>query len=473
MGNNARWWSQKSATASLCRTKEHVIEAKTNEPNATACPGSCISSDDFSVFEVPGVDYAALFDRTGSAIIIWVVSMVADVFVIGYHVKNRPHPKFTTTSPRMVSITIHSMSGAGECVAGLWTAFLVGDQRLAMIYYMSIFSLFHILTAVFQTDIVFGAKKIMIPCYLCAVLFKMFCWWKLISNMVAGNSELLILSWFLSLELIHHIYVWVRVIIYFTTKIRLFRKNQYTISILMAGQICVYPALGALGMVFFYTFVVVYQPLWRCWVHGARQRLFYEAELDRNPFFSDLYRGRAVETMKVLGKHREYDQNTTFRKELAKRSEEERIASAFKILDLDDSGFLTLAEIENMLINWGCPESDAHSAMERLGLLPEEHIDVKLFMDKFYDVWSFCLVSLEELARHLDFKTVYHDGALMPFQYINAHTIFNDHTDKFAERKGSIQLTNPLASSKKLIKYEEAEKRRKSSAMLTATRDCI
>ena len=144
MGNNARWWSQKSATASLCRTKEHVIEAKTNEPNATACPGSCISSDDFSVFEVPGVDYAALFDRTGSAIIIWVVSMVADVFVIGYHVKNRPHPKFTTTSPRMVSITIHSMSGAGECVAGLWTAFLVGDQRLAMIYYMSIFSLFHI-----------------------------------------------------------------------------------------------------------------------------------------------------------------------------------------------------------------------------------------------------------------------------------------------------------------------------------------
>ena len=95
-----------------------------------------------------------------------------------------------------------------------------------------------------------------------------------------------------------------------------------------------------------------------------------------------------------------------------------------------------------------------------LGLAPEKHIDLKLFKDKFYDVWHFCLESLGELARHLDFKTVSYDGTLMPFEHINAHTIFDDHTDKYGDT--NIELTNPLHSGNKLIKYEAAEKKRKT-----------
>merc|ERR1711871_760435 len=102
----------------------------------------------------------------------------------------------------------------------------------------------------------------------------------------AKSEELLILSWFLSLELIHHIYVWVRVTIYFTSKLKLFRQSQYTISIIMAGQICVYPALGGAGMVFFWAFLVCFQPLWKCCIRSPTARLFYEAELDRNPLES-------------------------------------------------------------------------------------------------------------------------------------------------------------------------------------------
>jgi hypothetical protein len=431
MGNNARWWSKKQTTATLCQKREHQHVVRSTKENTTTCSGSCMSSKDFVVYEVSGVDYAALYDRIGSAIIIWMISLSADVCVILYHVKNRPHPKFMMTTSRLVSITIHAIAGSGECMAGLWSAFLVGDQRLAMINYMSVFSLFHILTAIFQTDIVFGAKKIMIPCYMCAIIMKIFCWVKLVTNLAAGGNELLILSWFLSLELIHHIYVWVRVVIHFTTKIGLFRRVQYTMAIIMAGMICVYPALGAGGMIFFGGFVVLYQPLWKCWVRQPKRRIFFEAELDRNHFFSDLYRERAVEMMKKIGKERQYNDNTTFSKELLKQSEDDLIKCSFEILDMDRSGYVTVEEIEHMLINWGCPESDAHHAMKVLGLAPETHVDVKMFKENFYDVWHFSVECLGELARHLDQKTVNFDGTLLPFQEINAHTIFSDNTDRF------------------------------------------
>ena len=93
----------------------------------------------------------------------------------------------------------------------------------------------------------------------------------------------------------------------------------------------------------------------------------------------------------------------------------------------------TVAEIENMLINWGCPVSDAEHAMKVLQLSPDTHVDLEMFKKNFYDVWHFSLECLDELARYLDQKTVNFDGTMLPFQEINAHTIFSDHTDRFVK----------------------------------------
>ncbi len=437
MGNNARWWSKKETTATLCMKTEHIVPINRTS-NSSACP---ISEDEFAIYQVPGVDYAALFDRIGSSLTIWVISMVADVFVIWYHVRNRPHPKFMMTARRTVTITIHAIAGAGECMAGIWVAFLVGDQRSAMILYMSFFSICHIVTAVLQHDIVFGAKKVMIPCYLCAILMKAFCWYKLVTHMYGRSEEILVLSWFLSLELIHHIYVWVRVTIYFTSKMRLFRSSQYTISILMAGQVCVYPALGAAGIVFFWAFLICFQPLWKCCIRSPRHRLFYEAELDRNPFFSGLYRDRAVMVLKKMATLKQFDNSITFRKELDKRSKNELISAAFDILDLDDSGVFTVSEIELMLVNWGCPASDARKAMAQLGLGPEKQIDNELFKKHFYDVWHFCLVCLKEFASHLDYRMKNYDGSLIPFETADGNTMLKDSIAVLASRTSSTKIS--------------------------------
>merc|ERR1719379_558242 len=155
-------------------------------------------------------------------------------------------------------------------------------------------------------------------------------------------------------------------------------------------------------MVFFWAFLVCFQPLWKCCIRSPTARLFYEAELDRNPFFSDLYRERAVEILKRIGKQKEFDDNTTFRKEMLKTSKEELISSVFDILDLDGSGVFTVGEIQMMLVNWGCPASDARKAMLQLGLGPEKQVDSSMFKEHFYDVWHFCLVSLKEFATFVD-----------------------------------------------------------------------
>ena len=58
--------------------------------------------------------------------IIWLTSVVADVWVLGYHIAERPHPKFLLRAPRLASINAHTFSGASECITGI---FLFGFQR--------------------------------------------------------------------------------------------------------------------------------------------------------------------------------------------------------------------------------------------------------------------------------------------------------------------------------------------------------
>jgi hypothetical protein len=427
---NSRWWLA-GQTASYCQKNANLLARVAKGKVEMVCPQNCSSKfeQDFTVYNIPNVDYAALFDRVGSALALWVVSMIADIFVIGYHVRNRPHPKFMLTKKRVVSITFHALSGSGECMTGLWVAFLKGDERIAMMYYMLVFSLVHIVTAMLQTDIVFGAKKVMIPAYVCAVFFKIFCWFKLMTHLLAKNDEVLVMSWFLSLELIHHIYVWVRVFIWFSSRARLFRKNQYTVSICLAGMMCVFPALGFGGLFCFWGVVYVYQYIWPYFVRDKWARVFYAAELDRNPFFSDLYRGRAVHALlTILPSELYYARKTSFSMEWANLSENDQAAYTFKILDTDNSGHISVTEIANVLINWGCPQSDAKKAMQATQIEASTRIDEALFKAKFFDLWAFSDTCFKELSTILDEKTVLPDGTMYPYEKIDEATIFSDMT---------------------------------------------
>tara|TARA_B110000008_G_C16544274_1_gene393633 strand:- start:134 stop:583 length:450 start_codon:yes stop_codon:yes gene_type:complete len=145
--------------------------------------------------------------------------------------------------------------------------------------------------------------------------------------------------------------------------------------------------------------------------------------------------------LKKMATLKQFDNSITFRKELDKRSKNELISAAFDILDLDDSGVFTVSEIELMLVNWGCPASDARKAMAQLGLGPEKQIDNELFKKHFYDVWHFCLVCLKEFASHLDYRMKNYDGSLIPFETADGNTMLKDSIAVLASRTSSTKIS--------------------------------
>jgi len=208
--DNLFWWGNKNNRAKLCQEKTHRLQKNEAKAKSNFTTNATYSiNKNFIVYEMTGVDYTLQFDKFGSKLLLWIISMIADVGVLYYHITNPPHPKFLLTKKRSISITMHALSGASECLTGLWVVFLVAEQRVAMIWYMSFFAIIHVLTAALQTEMVFGAKQVMVPCYLVAIFFKLLCWYFLVVHMMYQSEDIIVLSWFLSLELIHHIYVWV------------------------------------------------------------------------------------------------------------------------------------------------------------------------------------------------------------------------------------------------------------------------
>jgi hypothetical protein len=331
----------------------------------------------------------------------------------------------------------HALGGAFEILSGICVAFLRAKARLYMIYFMSVFAFIHIITAIFQTPIVFGTRKVMIPCYHMAVALKIFCWFNLIAHVteyesqvhesMANENEIVIISWFLALELIHHIYVWVRVFIWVSTRCNLFRKNQYTVAIILAGMMTVPAALGAWGNLAFWSYVMMYQLFWRKCVRSKHEQIFYEAELDRNPFFSDIYKDRAVDALKKIapGQRFNAEESGTFSEELNKLSEHKQCRYVFLIFDVDNSGKIAVTEFQTMLKNWGCPSADAEAMMNRKGYTDEDVIDPKKFCDDFKDIWVFGIECLHEVARKLDDHAMQSDGKIAPYQDLSGDTLHN------------------------------------------------
>lgn len=425
------FWAGNDEAAEICYRTDYVYDV----PEIVNKTNSSITK--FHQLEISSLNYFVLFDRIGSMFLVWIVSLMMDAGVIYYHIKNRPHPKFTLTGCRLFVIMCHALGGAFEILSGICVAFLRSKARLYMIYFMSVFAFIHIVTAMVQTPIVFGTRKVMIPCYQMAIILKIFCWYNLVMHVTEYESvshetmedenEIVIVSWFLALELIHHIYVWVRVFIWISTRWNLFRKNQYTVAIVLAGMMTVPAALGAWGNLFFWGYVMVYQLVWRKCIRSKEEQVFYEAELDRNPFFSDLYKDRAVDAMKKIAPGRQFNSDTTgtFSEEFQKLSQREKCSYVFLIFDVDNSGHICALEFKTMLKNWGCPSNDAVSMLKRKGYKDEDIVDCDKFYKDFTDLWMFGIESLAEIARKLDEHTSRSDGKIVPFQKLNGNTLYN------------------------------------------------
>jgi hypothetical protein len=180
--------------------------------------------------------------------ILCAISSFCNLFVLWYHFTHAPHPKFVILTMRRISIYTHIVSGVTEFVA-CWVAFWTGNANVARVAALATI-LGHVPSAYYQTSIVFGAKALMVAEYLFAISLHLYC---AVQLFLAPTS----VYWLLSMFLVHNIYVWCRVLIFFFAATGLFTGSNYTSAISFSGLLLTPAVLGVTGNLLFIGYAVV------------------------------------------------------------------------------------------------------------------------------------------------------------------------------------------------------------------------
>jgi hypothetical protein len=180
------------------------------------------------------------------------LSLIADYFVLTWHLTTPVHPKFCLTVWRKVSLGVHILSGSIEIFCMATAFFSPQPIEWELVACFAAF-LGHIPTAIYQWRNVFGVKVLMIPCYFNAIglhfytAFMMF--------LQPHNNSVGLLHFWLAL----HIYVWVRMSYYFLHVIGVFKGSEYSNAILLSGLLICPSLLGPSGNFIILFGVLVYR----------------------------------------------------------------------------------------------------------------------------------------------------------------------------------------------------------------------
>ncbi len=375
-----------------------------------------------------------------------ILSGMLNLIVISYHYAVPAHPKFLMIPWRKAVLRTHIISGSTELVAGLIACFGSHETPWAG-RIMALAALCgHIPSATLQTPIVFGAKAVMTPGYILCIALHAFC---ALNLLVYPTSTL----WAVNTFLIFNIYVWCRIYFYVFDGLKLFASEKYTISILAAGMTVVPAVLGPMTFMALVAFICIYIVLYRkLYITSPSQYNEFVRERARgaaiSPEMLALWESNAdpAEEEKICKRYftiLDVDKNGTlegeeidnalgaanlpaavvdtflrdrigsksisypaFREHVwaidairrrARRivatndatSERDRAELVFKQLDIDRNGLLGPAELRVLLLEWGCPESEARRYIRRVDSDGDGMINFDDFYAKMRSVWRF------------------------------------------------------------------------------------
>lgn len=147
-----------------------------------------------------------------------VLSLIADYFVLGWHSNKCLHPKFSMVPARKFCIAAHIIRGTIEIFC-MVTAFFAADPVPFAKCAAYAALLLHVPSSLYQTPIVFGVKKFMIPCYIIFSIIHATISCQLLFD---PSSTKHLLRMFIAL----HGYVWVRVSIFLFKMMGIFKAHE-------------------------------------------------------------------------------------------------------------------------------------------------------------------------------------------------------------------------------------------------------
>ncbi len=392
----------------------------------------------YAVF-LPVVLPLVLTSPTQVTVVAWVMivaSAIANLGVLSYHYLSPPHPKFTCIPWRRRVFRLHMLSGTIELLASGVAFYYGGAMLLGYTIALSAL-LFHVPSAYLLTPTVFGARAIMWPGYLLCIGLHGFC----AAMLLTQPSSL---YWVAATFLVLNVYVWVRVYYYILSLIGLFPESQYSAAILLAEATVLPVVFGPITpflilvacLTYFIGYRVLFgaedlknfvreRPLEGVYLRGVQElwdqlnnrddysslttfvkligedshielekldKLMRSAGIPRDAYEEFLRRVADDDGTlsfdafdKYVWSMREF-RDAAHCQILAtkERSEREKAAFIFELLDLDENGLLGPIEILQMIYAWGCPASDAEGLSKG-----NQSVDTETFFRSFQPVWRF------------------------------------------------------------------------------------
>lgn len=300
-----------------------------------------------------------LRDTSVGFILVAILAIIGNIKIIHYHATVPPHPKFLLMKERKFWVRVHAITGSLEVVTGI-VAWITMNKELAIATGL-IAILGHVPSAYFQTPGVFGTKGIMVPCYFAVVTLHLYCAIRLLQT--GGDIAWLERTW-MALQA----YAFVRIYGMLINVSGTFKDSIYTVSVLAAGATITPFILGPSGPASILIIVLIYLGFYKLIMKAEGQHwqdLFEEKErrslIDPNmrnlwvaKHLSSALSGSSVENAKVVFSH----------------------------LDKNNSGSLSMEEVQQLLSEWGASADFKHAFFHHYG--DKKGIDFHTFLSTIW-----------------------------------------------------------------------------------------
>lgn len=369
---------------------------------------------------------------------------VANVWILYMHATTPPHPKFLLLPSRKLSIRAHAIGGGFESIFAV-AAWFTGSATLAVV--TALFALLlHVPASYYQTQGTFGMKSVNVPGYYYIVTVHAYCAVRVLQTQ---GTEI---AWLERTYVALMAYSYFRIFFYIFLKFDAFRGSQYTVSLLMSGAILLPLVFGRSGFssalvamgVYLAAFKFVVKPTEREWrdlfeekerfslLDGSLRKQWLTLNIGNPDAMTPDEQAKAVfdkldkDKSGVLDKTEveqlltswgaserlsdsffyHYGDRTSIGfgafvstfwlsdrfvpQEIkdAQGSRHEQAKLVFEHIDVDNTGFIELAEVEMLLLEWGMDLYEARRYMKRFA-----GADGKLSLDEFEKqmapIWQF------------------------------------------------------------------------------------
>jgi len=269
---------------------------------------------------------------TGAALlIVAVTAALADIVIIYIHAVQPPHPKHLLTWDRRLSIRAHAIAGSAETVLGI-IAWLTGSWALAIA--TGLVAFVQIAAAFYQAPGVFGMKGVTVPMYYAASSIHLYC----AINLVATGDMI----WLERTWIMLQTYAYVRITYFLLARTGAFRGSAYTVSVMVGGAVTLPFVMGPIAVYFILAIVVFYLAVYALVLRPDRHgwsALFVE-HLRRTlvPPMQEAWMRIGIDIPEGL-------------------TPRQQARYAFERLDTNDSGALSLAELQPLLSALGVSTS--------------------------------------------------------------------------------------------------------------------